>query len=182
MIRTYSQSDSHKLSEHFSLSEFRCKCGAAHDTKLDTELVEKLEKLRKKLECSKIIVNSGYRCSAHDRRVGGSGSGMHTKGQAADIVCYDRSKNIIPSGKVCCAAQDIGFGGIANIDNTYTAVHMDTRTGSKWYGDEAVPGGTSSSVCEDFYDYFPDVKCEGDTKTGMVELDGAKYKITLEKV
>ncbi|MBQ9139228.1 MAG: hypothetical protein IJX61_01295, partial [Ruminococcus sp.] len=88
MIRTYSQSDSHKLSEHFSLSEFRCKCGAAHDTKLDTELVEKLEKLRKKLECSKIIVNSGYRCSAHDRRVGGSGSGMHTKGQAADIVCY----------------------------------------------------------------------------------------------
>ncbi len=181
MIKTYDKK-SLKLSDHFNLSEMRCKCGKNHNTLLDTALIEKLEQLREKLNCSQIVVNSGYRCSEHDRRVGGTGGGMHTKGMAADIVCYDKSGNMIYSGDVCCAAQDIGFGGIANIDKSYTAVHVDTRTGSKWYGDEAVPGGTSSSVCTDFYEYYGVEKVENKTKTGTVEIDGVKYKFTLEKL
>lgn len=181
MIMTYNQNDNEVLTPHFRASEFHCKCGTNHGTKLDSELVEKLEELYTYLDCSKIIVNSGYRCPDHDRRVGGSGEGMHTKGQAADIVCYDKQGKIYPAGVVCCAAQEIGFGGIANIDKTYTAVHVDTRSGSKWYGDEAVPGGTISSMCEDFYEYFPDVKRSGEIKTGTVEIDGVKYKYTLEK-
>lgn len=181
MIQTYRKNDSQKLSEHFTLAEFRCKCGRNHDTLLDSALIEKLEALREKLECSKIIVNSGYRCPDHDRAVGGNGGGMHTKGQAADIVCYDKQGNKYPSGVVCCAAQDIGFGGIANIDSTYTAVHVDTRNGCKWYGDEAVKGGTTSSVCSDFYDYYCGVISKAEKKTGTAEIDGVKYKITLEK-
>lgn len=181
MNKTYNETGYLKLSEHFDLSEFRCKCGGEHATIVNTELVEKLEELFKKLDCSMIIVNSGYRCANHDITVGGNGSGMHTKGMAADIVCYDKHGAIIPAGEVCCMAQDIGFGGIANIDSTYTAVHVDVRSDNKWYGDEAVPGGTTSSVCEDFYDYFPDVKRKGKAKTGTVEIDGIKYKLTLEK-
>ena len=181
MIMTYSQNNNDMLTPHFRVGEFKCKCGGNHGIKLDCELVEKLEELRTYLDCSRIIINSGFRCPEHDRRVGGNGGGMHTKGQAADIVCYDRQGDIISAGVVCCAAQEVGFNGIANIDNTYTAVHVDTRSGSKWYGDEAVPGGTSSSVCEDFYEYYPDVKPVGEIKTGMIEIDGVKYKYTLEK-
>lgn len=32
-----------------------------------------------------MVVNSGYRCPDHDAFAGGSGSGAHTKGLAADI-------------------------------------------------------------------------------------------------
>ena len=155
MLMTYKHNNNERLTTHFSVGEFRCKCGGEHPTILNTGLVEKLEVLFKKLDCSMIIVNSGYRCANHDIAVGGNGSGMHTKGMAADIVCYNKQGGIISAGEVCCMAQNIGFGGIANIDRTYTAVHVDVRSGSKWYGDEAVPGGTESSVCDDFYDYFP---------------------------
>lgn len=181
MMKMYSNNGIGQLSEHFSVIEFSCKCGGNHEIRVDTELIEKLETLRKVLDCSKIIVNSGYRCPDHDRRVGGSGGGMHTKGQAADIICYDKEGRIYPAGEVCCAAQEIGFGGIANIDKTYTAVHVDTRKGSKWYGDEAVPGGTTSSVCNDFYEYYTDVKRKEEIRTGTIEIDGIKYKYTLEK-
>lgn len=154
MIKNFKYTDSSQLTEHFNVSEFRCKCGGNHDTKLDSELVQKLEKLYKNLSCSKIIVNSGYRCSAHDKNVGGNGSGQHVNGTAADIVCYDKNGKKISSKIVCCAAQDLGFGGIANIDASYTATHVDVRTSNKWYGNEAVPGGTSSSVCGNFYSYY----------------------------
>ena len=182
MMMTYKHNNNERLTSHFSVGEFRCKCGKSHDIKIDGELVEKLEELYNLLDCSKIIVNSGYRCPDHDKNVGGSGGGMHTNGQAADIVCYDKEGKIFPAGVVCCAAQEIGFSGIANIDSTYTAVHVDTRSGNKWYGDEAVPGGTSASVCTDFYKYYGLDKAENDVKTGTIEIDGVKYKYTLEKV
>lgn len=179
MIKNYVAGNTTQLSEHFNVTEFRCKCKGLHDTKIDTDLIDKLEKLFKALKCSKIIVNSGHRCSAHDKAVGGYGSGKHVDGMAADIVCYDKSNNVISSKIVCCAAQDVGFNGIANIDITYTATHVDTRTGSKWYGDEAVPGGTSSSVTDDFYAHFGIEKSEKNTADVSITIDGIKYSGTL---
>lgn len=150
----YEYNDETQLSAHFNAKEFRCKCGKTHDTELNPKLVDNLEKLYRVLGCSKIIVTSGYRCSAHDKAVGGNGTGQHTKGNAADIICYGQDGNIISTKKVACKAQDIGFGGIGNIDRTYTAIHVDVRTSAKWYGDEAVRGGTSGSVTDDFYRYY----------------------------
>ena len=69
MIKTYPYNDSSQLSAHFNVSEFRCKCGKEHDTILEDELVKKLEQLYTALDCSKIIVTSGFRCSMHDRTV-----------------------------------------------------------------------------------------------------------------
>ena len=152
MIKTFKSTDRTQLTTHFNVSEFKCKCEGNHDTKLDTTLADKLEQLHKALNCSKIIINSGYRCSSHDRNVGGSGTGQHVNGCAADIVCYDQKGNRISSKKVCCAAQDIGFGGIANIDSTYTATHVDTRTTNFWKGDEVKT--TAYSVTDDFYKYY----------------------------
>ncbi len=152
MIIKYKSTDKTQLTTHFNISEFRCKCGGTHEILIDNNLFQKLEQLFKALNCSKIIVNSGHRCTMHDKNVGGNGSGQHTKGTAADIVCYDESGKKISSKIVCCAAQDIGFGGIANIDSTYTATHVDTRSGIKWYGDETVT--TAYSVTDDFYKHY----------------------------
>ena len=151
MIKIYGHNSSEQLSKHFNVREFRCKCGKEHEILLNTDLVDKLEKLYAELNCSKIIVTSGYRCTAHDKAVGGSGTGQHTKGNAADICCYRQDGKPISSKTVCCKAQDIGFSGIANITAAYIYTHVDVRSGRKWYGDE-VHG--NSSVTDDFYRYY----------------------------
>lgn len=188
MIKTYSSNSTDQISAHFNITEFKCKCGKTHDTKLDTLLTDNLERLFSALNCSKIIVNSGYRCSTHDLNVGGNGSGQHTKGTAADIVCYDQKNNKISSKKVCCAAQDVGFNGIANIDSTYTATHVDVRVG-KWYGNEALgAAGTNYTITNDFYSYFGLTKEDvygktiaEVTKEVTLIIDGETYTGTLKK-
>ena len=151
MIKKFESGDKSQLSPHFNVQEFKCKCGKEHEILLSMELVDKLEKLYSALNCSKIIVTSGYRCTNHDKNVGGSGSGQHTKGNAADICCYNQNEQPISSKTVCCKAQDIRFSGIANITTEYKYTHVDVRTGSKWYGDETKG---NSTVTSDFYQYF----------------------------
>lgn len=153
--------DNTQLTAHFNAHEFKCKCGKPHDFELSDELVTKLERLYEKLNCSKIIVTSGFRCTAHDKSVGGSGTGQHTKGTAADICCYGQDGNPISSKIVCCTAQDLGFGGIANITSEYIYTHVDVRTGLRWLGDETV---SNNSVTSDFYQYFAPSK---DAKNGI---------------
>ena len=151
MIKTYGYIDNTQLSPHFNAQEFRCKCGREHDFQIDDDLITKLETLYAALNCSKIIVTSGFRCAAHDKAVKGSGKGQHTLGKAADICCYGQDGQPISSRTVCCKAQDTGFTGIANITAAYIYTHVDVRSGGKWYGDE-IHG--NSSVTEDFYKYF----------------------------
>ena len=147
----YDYNDSTQLSPHFNAREFRCSCGKSHETLIASELVNKLETLYTALNCSKIIVTSGYRCPEHDKAVGGTSSGQHTKGTAADVCCYGQDGQPISSKTVCCKAQDLGFGGIANITSSYQYTHLDVRTGYRWLGDETKGNGT---VTEDFYKYF----------------------------
>lgn len=150
-INTYNSQDKTQLSEHFNAKEFRCKCGKDHRFKVDSELIEQLEKLFMKLGASKCIISSGFRCVAHDKKVGGSGTGQHTKGKAADICFYDKNGKPISSKLVSCVAQDLGFGGIANINRSYTYTHLDTRTSKKYMGDETK---SRNSVTTDFYKYY----------------------------
>lgn len=147
----YKYGNKTQLTAHFNAKEFQCKCGKSHSFLIDNDLLEKLEQLRDVLDCSKIIVTSGYRCSEHDKAVGGNGVGQHTKGTAADICCYAQDGSIISSKLVCCKAQDIGFTGIANIDSSYQYTHVDVRTSGKWYGDEVKGNG---DVTDDFHQYF----------------------------
>lgn len=167
MNKTYDFNDTTQLSPHFNISEFRCKCGKEHETLNSQELVEKLEKLFTALKCSKIIVTSGYRCEQHDKNVGGSGSGQHTLGKAADICCFGQDGQPISSKVVCCKAQDIGFTGIANITAAYQYTHVDVRTGKKWYGDEVYG---NNSVTDDFYKYF------STSNSGNSHKEGAAMK------
>ena len=147
----YDYNDNTQLSPHFNAREFRCQCGQSHETLIASELVDKLETLYTALNCSKIIVTSGYRCPEHDKAVGGTSSGQHTKGTAADVCCYGQDGQPISSKTVCCKAQDLGFGGIANITSSYQHTHLDVRTGYRWLGDETKGNGT---ITDDFYKYF----------------------------
>lgn len=175
-VKTYSATNKTQLSSHFNVSEFKCKCGGSHNTKIDETLILMLEKLYDKLRCSKMVINSGYRCSTHDKSVGGNGSGQHTKGKAADVYCYDKNGKIISAKIVCCVAQDLGFKGIANISTKYQVTHLDmgTRITGTYKGDESV---SNNSVTKDFYDYFGITKAEVRKYTGELEvLETSGYK------
>jgi len=150
-VRSYNFGDNTQLSPHFNVQEFRCKCSQNHDVLIAEELVDKLERLYSKLNCSKIIVTSGMRCPSYDISIGGNGGGQHPLGKAADVVCYNQAGDRISSKLVCCTAQDLGFGGIANIDTSYTATHLDVRTSNIWYGNEVINYHT---VTDDFYQYY----------------------------
>lgn len=160
-VKTYSykKDKDTKLSDHFTVKEFASISGSKlyTDTVLiDTYLVDKLEKLYSAMNCSKIIINSGYRCPTHDKAVGGSGSGQHVNGKAADIVCYGKDGNVIHTKYVCCMATEVGFGGVANISANYRATHVDTRT-TKYYGDEIYNYSSiwyRNRKWTDFYVYF----------------------------
>ena len=180
-ILTYKFDDQTQLSPHFNAREFRCQCGKTHETLIASKLVDKLEALYTALNCSKIIVTSGYRCPEHDKAVGGTSSGQHTKGTAADVCCYRQDGQPISSKTVCCKAQDLGFTGIANITSSYQYTHLDVRTSGKWYGDEVYGNGT---VTDDFYKYFGMEKSEPETKNLLkgIDVSYAQGVIDWEKV
>ena len=180
-VNHYDYNDSTQLFPHFNAREFRCSCGKSHETLLASELVDKLEQLYTALNCSKIIVTSGYRCPEHDKAVGGTSSGQHTKGTAADVCCYGQDGQPISSKTVCCKAQDLGFTGIANITSSYQYTHLDVRTSGKWYGDEVYGNGT---VTDDFYKYFGIAKTQqssGSMAKG-IDVSYAQGVIDWEKV
>ena len=176
---TYSYSSKTQLSTHFNVTEFRCKCGRVHDTKVDSSLITMLERLIKKLNADKCYVESGYRCTAHDKAVGGNGYGAHTTGLAADVRFYDKSGNVIPTDIVSCVAQDLGFIGIANINSNMTNIHLDMKQrSSRYLGDERF--GTNS-VTNNFYKYYNISKAQVAKYTGEEVQKEVSTKPSVDK-
>jgi len=75
------------LTTDFSRHEFRCKCGCGLYIHRN-ELITDLQVLRNRTNI-RINVNSGCRCTKHNKDVGGSPSSSHLSGWAADITCAD---------------------------------------------------------------------------------------------
>ncbi len=69
---------------NFKRSEFVCKCGCKCEVEIYTELLDILQAIRNKYK-KPVIVNSGIRCKAHNKAVGGVSHSRHMKGKAADI-------------------------------------------------------------------------------------------------
>ena len=140
------------LSPHFQVKEF--KSPDSNTVKIDNRLIWVLERLFAELKCSKMIINSGYRTPSHDKKVGGNGSGYHTKGMAADIKAYDKSGKIISAKIVCQKLCDYGdVFGVGYISET--ATHCDVRPKSCiWYGDETTGVSLIKSGYTSFDEYF----------------------------
>ena len=143
-VRDYSPNV--QISKHFNSSEFKCPhCGKI---KLSNKLVNKLEELFNKVNASKCIISSAYRCPYYDKLENGF-AGRHSEGLACDCCYYDNNGKVIPSKIICCVAWDLGFTGIAYINYSYT--HLDVRSNGTYYGDET---RGNSSYWTNPYSYF----------------------------
>ncbi len=149
-----------KLSEHFVVGEFVTYSdyhgNYPSSIPIDSGLPTTLEKVYSHFGCNRAEISSGYRTSACDKSVGGSGSGPHTQGIAVD-VCFYRSGQPIPSRIIACYLQDIGVKGIGvYCGGTQNWTHFDMRVNSVWYGDER----DYSAGHTDFYSYTGTSKSE----------------------
>lgn len=71
--------------KNFKVREFTCHCGCGYNV-IDQKVMDIAQKIRDSVG-SPVHVNSGCRCAAYNRRVGGVEGSYHTKGQAADLSC-----------------------------------------------------------------------------------------------
>jgi uncharacterized protein YcbK (DUF882 family) len=99
------------MTKNFKKSEFDCKCGC--DMPVDvlaniTKLASQLQYIRDNVALP-ITINSGYRCEAHNKSVGGSENSQHLLGKAADIVIngldpvldtYDYLDDLMRTGEI----------------------------------------------------------------------------------
>ncbi len=106
---------------HFTDKEMDCGCGC--EKTVAPELLMQLEALRCMLG-KPLSINSGARCEAHNREVGGKPGSWHLKGLAVDIAC--KGSNL--RGEVIRAALPLGFHGIGLAKNF---IHLDLRPADK---------------------------------------------------
>ena len=122
------------MTKNFSIKEMSCRCGCY----MPKEVLNNVQKLANQLQYVRdcvampIIINSAYRCEAHNKAVGGSSNSQHLLGKAADIVIkgldpvldtYDYLDDLMLSGEIL-------QGGLG-MYKTFT--HYDIRkTKTRW--------------------------------------------------
>lgn len=129
-----------KITANFQFSEFACNDGS-DEIKIDVDLVKILQQIRDHFGKA-VTINSGYRTPTYDKKVGGSGGGYHTTGQAADIVV----SGVDPLTVGLYAAELLGTHGGIEIGDGYC--HIDTRT-DRWRA-FTKSGGSSYTTVTDF--------------------------------
>jgi uncharacterized protein YcbK (DUF882 family) len=123
-IITWRKGKGHQVSNHFHLAEFECPCKKCDQELqyIDQELVAKLEKTRATYG-SALKVNSGYRCPAHNKEVGGAADSAHVKGLAADITPLRKTLDDLDSLYEICYNEFSNIGDGRNL----TFIHVDVR-------------------------------------------------------
>lgn len=106
-------------SAHFSDTDMACPC-CKKNLCVD-KLLLALEQLRTAIGDKPIIVDSGYRCAAKNKAVGGASNSRHLQGMAADI----RVNGMSPI-EVYNTAKTIPFFGGFGVAHGFT--HLDVRT------------------------------------------------------
>jgi hypothetical protein len=88
-----------------------------------------LELLRVELGGTPLHVNSGYRCPAYNKRIGGAPKSQHMEGKAADLS----GRKVIP-GAIANQAEDVPAFRSGGIGRYPTFTHVDLRTGgpARW--------------------------------------------------
>ena len=127
-IVTFKRGDTTALTKNFTRDEFECQCKKCEAQMIDTELVEKLQRIRDVLGVP-LKITSGYRCVVHNasKAVQGSRTSKHLYGFAADWRTLNRTVNPVALGII---AQAVGFGGIGIYWHPKAAMcHADTRAG-----------------------------------------------------
>lgn len=114
------------LNEHFSRTEFECKCGKCNTRGVDVELLTALTKIREHFN-ARVTITSGNRCKIWNTNQGGAKGSEHTKGIAADFKVEGQSPHSVASLLDEWYPDKYGIG-------TYPSwVHLDVReTKARW--------------------------------------------------
>lgn len=138
-VKTYSVSrdGSKKLGANFTVREFACNDGS--DTVLiSEELVTLLQRIRDHFGKA-VVINSGYRTSAYNKKIGGATKSQHVLGTAADITVPGVPPLEVAQYAEFCQPKSGGIG----VYQTFT--HVDVRGNrSRWdnrSGKEVVVSG-----------------------------------------
>ncbi len=125
-VKTYNKSKNGNtyLSTNFKISEFACKDGT-DKILIDTEMIFILQKIRE-LAGKAVTINSAYRTSSYNAKVGGSSTSYHMYGRAFDIKSAG-----LGIDNICKIANTLGVKGIIKYS---TFVHIDSRA-SKYHYD-----------------------------------------------
>jgi uncharacterized protein YcbK (DUF882 family) len=120
-------------SKYFTQKEFACKCGKCNKADIlpNVRLVELLDGVREYFG-KPITINSGIRCPAHNKAVGGASKSEHMYGEAADIVVKD-----VPPSKVYEFIEKnyADFNGGIGLGSYARWTHVDVRGHtSRWKG------------------------------------------------
>lgn len=118
------------INEYFKYSEFDCKCGKCERPEgvPSQELIEILTKIRKHYN-QPVVINSGYRCEAHNKAVGGSANSQHFKGSAVDFIVKNTpTESVWEYVLEKWGNEPLGLAIKRNKGNIYAGfVHIDTR-------------------------------------------------------
>ena len=100
-----------KLIHHFNPSEFACRCGCGRGPgAMDAEFISMLDRARG-LSGVPFRITSGFRCTAHNKAVGGVRGSSHLKGLAADIyVPSDASRFDMVQSLMAMGLFRLGIG------------------------------------------------------------------------
>lgn len=137
-VKTYSKNENGDtyLTEHFKVSEFACNDGS-DKILIDNDILSILERFREYVEGA-VTINSAYRTSSYNSKVGGASSSYHLYGRAFDIPFKSSYKNLTSVSKMCDFFNTLGVKGIIQYS---TFVHIDTRA-SQYH---ATSSGTKKS-------------------------------------
>lgn len=107
-----------KISEHFSTKELECKCGCGLFNMAPSFIVF-LERIRKDYG-KPMVINSGCRCEAHNKKIQGAKKSAHMEGLAVDVAVGDAAlKRSLVEAAIKHGATGIGV---------YSSwVHIDTK-------------------------------------------------------
>lgn len=110
---------------YFDSKEFACNDGSVSpygEMNVVMELVELLNHIRE-LYGKPIVVTSGYRSPAHNKKVGGVSNSQHIYGRAADIKPLSKNASDIAQLQFICLSAN-PKGGVGLYD---TFCHVDVR-------------------------------------------------------
>jgi hypothetical protein len=160
-VKTYSLSQGDpQLTAHLKLSEFRTP--GIDAVLLDDDIAPAIEAIRDGItkrygiEVAATVINSGYRtpgAGGYDRKVGGSGSGPHTTGKAADFYFRDKNGKAVNSIYGLTVAQLLGYKGIERImDGVSIHIDVNYRANYWWaYQYRAASGAYAYGTVNDFF-------------------------------
>lgn len=126
MIKTYTKGKPERFTKNFTSTEFDCHCKYPDCdlTYVDSELVDWLQRKHDEWNHT-ITILSGFRCTRHNRDIGGKPGSLHMTGKAADIRVMGMSPEMVAN-----ACED--FHGLGRYP---TFTHVDVRGyKARWKG------------------------------------------------